>query len=82
MRVTLVSNIIGVGNAGDTVDDPRAEDWIARGLAVAEGSVVAPSVVAATVVAPVVATAPPSSAVPDFFAPEPPATEEPKRKKR
>jgi len=78
MRVTLTSAILGVGASGDIVEDPRAEDWIARGLAVAPGT--AKAVTPAPVEAPLpVAPEPP---VPDFFAPEPPAVEEPKRRKR
>lgn len=81
MRVTLTTAILGVGAVGDTVEDPRGEDWIARGLAVAGEATVA-KLVAAAPAAAVEPAADVPSRVPDFFAPEPPAVEEPKRRKK
>lgn len=85
MRVTLTSNIIGVGDVGLTLDDARGAEWIGRGLAVEAGAEVVTTEAVTVEAAEVIeaAAAEVSPKVPDFFAPEPPATEpEPKPHKR
>lgn len=68
MRITLTSNIIGVGDVGLTLDDARGAEWVARGLAVSEAA----EVVSLDVEGPLAPVALAVEApVPAFFSPEP-----------